>query len=70
MRKLSNEKEAKPRVTVIVKDGMVREIYANDVAMDFGVVADVIDLDVQDNDEFDELNEEANVIREAHTAIW
>ena len=49
---------------------MVCEIYASDAAIACGISVDIIDLDVQDNEEFDKLNEEANVIREAHTAIW
>lgn len=70
MKNPSNEKAAKPEVTVIVKGGMVSEIYASDVAIACGVTVNVIDLDVEDNDEFDKLNEEANQVREAHTAIW
>lgn len=56
----------KVEVTIIVKNGMIQEVYA----MDKNIMVEVIDLDTTDDKEFEKLENEANRIRKEQYCIW
>ena len=53
-------------VTIIVKDGLVQEVYGtND-----DIYINVIDLDTQDEDELEEKRNEAERVRSEQYYLW
>lgn len=54
------------KVYIVVKDGLVQEVYADDT--DIEVL--VYDLDTDDNEEYDKLYEEVNNLRKLEKMVY
>ena len=53
-------------ITIIVKDGMVQDVYGTDQ----NISVSVIDLDVQDTEVLETLENDVNRVRSEQQSIW
>ena len=56
----------KPKITIIVKDGRVESVYSTEL----NVVIEVIDLDTEDNEEYDSLMESVQEAQENQYLVY
>lgn len=55
----------KPKITIVVRDGLVQSVYSTEWAD-----VEIIDLDTEDNEEYDTLMEALSKVREEQNEIY
>lgn len=54
------------KVYIVVEEGLVREVFSEDAEVDI----EIIDLDTDDNTEYDDLWDEINKLRKTTTKVY
>lgn len=54
------------KVYIVVEDGLVREVFSEDKEVDI----EIIDLDTDDNDLYEDLWDDINKLRKTTTKVW